>query len=143
MSGCVQRTRSKWSVEMSEQMKERPKPAELVENIRINNWHALGLQLGVEENVLVKISTQCNDSIDDCRRQMFNSWLNTQRNPSRLQLVNALRKDSVVENYMAKKYESLFQENKLDYRTTPLVEHLGPQVSIIISQFIYSLAQMD
>ena len=130
---------------MSEQMKERPKLAELVENIRTNNWHALGLQLGVEENVLVTISTQCNDSIEDCRRQMFNSWLNTQPNASRLQLVNALRKDSVAENYMAKTYESLFQENIPYYTTiaTPQFEHSGPQVSIISSQFIYSLAQMD
>ena len=125
---------------MSEQMKERPKLAELVENIRTTKWHALGLQLGVEENVLVTISTQCNDSIEDCRRQMFNSWLNTQPSASRTQLVNALRKDSVAENYMAERYERLFQKNKLDYTTTPQFEHSGPQVSIIIRQFIYSLA---
>ena len=109
-------------------MKERPELAELVENIRTNKWHTLGLQLGVEENVLVTISTQYND-IEDCRRQMFKSWLQTQPNASRMQLVNALRKDSVAENYMAEKYEILFQENKPDYTTIAQFEHLGPQVS--------------
>ena len=36
-------------------MDDRPELAELVDNVRTNKWHELGLQLNLEDNDLVAI----------------------------------------------------------------------------------------
>ena len=91
-------------------MDERPNLAELQEQVRTNNWHELGLQLTLEENDLVAISTQYRGSVVDCRREMFRQWLDNTSNPTRKQLLAALKKRAVSEIYMAKKYEEYIFE---------------------------------
>ena len=86
-------------------MDERPELAELVENVRTNKWHELGLQLNVEDNGLVAIRRQCHHIISECRREMFSNWLSNATNASRKQILKALRTRAVSEVYMAKQYE--------------------------------------
>ena len=83
-------------------MEERPPLPELDNHVRTIKWHALGIQLGLEENDLLAINPHL--PIDDRRRAMFNLWLSNTNANSR-QLIEALRKPAVKENYMADEYE--------------------------------------
>ena len=85
-----------------------PKLVDL-EDIRTNNWYALGLKLGIEDNDLEAIERQHRGDIDECRRAMFRLWLNTTSHPSRKQLLNALREKTVAETKIADEYERSFQ----------------------------------
>lgn len=56
----------------------------------VTNWYNLGLQLDLEVNSLDEIKSNNRGNIDDCRREMFRTWLNTQTNASYKLLVKAL-----------------------------------------------------
>ena len=86
-------------------MDDRPELAELVEHVRTNKWHELGLQLHLEDNDLVAIRRQCHHNISECRKEMFSNWLTNTTDPSRKQILKALRTRAVSEIYMAKQYE--------------------------------------
>ena len=90
-------------------MDDRPKLAELQESVRIPKWFNLGIQLGLEDNVLEEIAKQNGRDVDDCRRAMFISWLRTSSKPTRKQLLYALRTKSVAEISIADEYERSFQ----------------------------------
>ena len=87
-------------------MKSRPEIAELDNHVRTNKWHALGLQLGLDNVELDALQFQCHGDIATCRRRMFSLWLQTKSNPSRQQLLDALRTRAVAEWYMAETYEA-------------------------------------
>ena len=84
----------------------RPDPAELDNHVRTNKWHALGLQLGLDNGELAGFRSECLGDIAACRRKMFDLWLQTQPKSNRQQLLDALRTRAVADNYMAEKYES-------------------------------------
>ena len=79
---------------------------ELANHVRTNNWHALGKQLGLPDNELEGFKVQYHGDIAACRGKMFSLWLQTKRNASRQQLVDALRTPAVSEITMAQQYES-------------------------------------
>ena len=86
-------------------MDDRPDLAELVEHVRTNKWHELGLQLNLEDNDLVAIRRQFHHVVSECRREMFSNWLTNTTDASRKQILKALRTRAVSEIYMAKQYE--------------------------------------
>ena len=91
-------------------MDDRPELAELVEHVRTNKWHELGLQLHLEDNDLVAIRRQCHHNISECRREMFSNWLTNTTDASRKQILKALRTRAVSEIYMAKEYEQYINQ---------------------------------
>ena len=91
-------------------MDDRPELAELVEHVRTNKWHELGLQLHLEDNDLVAIRRQCHHNISECRREMFSNWLTNTTDASRKQILKALRTRAVSEIYMAKEYEQYIKQ---------------------------------
>lgn len=50
--------------------------------VRINCWKDVGLELGVEKHVLDRIDRDCRGLTNDCKREMFNYWLNNDFQPS-------------------------------------------------------------
>ena len=93
-------------------MDDRPELHELVERVRSSRWYGLGIQLGLEDNALEEIKTECGNKIDECRRAMFREWLRTSSDCSRKQLLDALRTNSVSEIYIADEYERSFRKRR-------------------------------
>ena len=93
-------------------MDERPELKELQEHVRTVKWHALGIQLDLENSILEGIAKQHANNVEDCRRTMFSTWLSTMPSHkcTRRELLQALRSRDVAENYMADEYERSFQE---------------------------------
>ena len=93
-------------------MEDRPELHELVELVRTSRWYGLGIQLGLEDNALEGIKTECGNKIDECRTAMFREWLRTSSDCSRKQLLDALRTQTVSEIYVADEYERLFRKRR-------------------------------
>ena len=74
-----------------------PSLSELDNYVRTNRWYSLGLQLGIEDKELEAIEKHRGGDIDECRRAMFRKWGDSSTNPSRKQLLNALRTKAVDE----------------------------------------------
>ena len=91
-------------------MDERPELKELQERVRTVKWHALGIQLDLQNSTLEGIAKQYANNGEDCRRTMFSTWLSTMPKCTRRELLQALRSRDVAENYMADEYERSFQE---------------------------------
>ena len=93
-------------------MDERPELKELQERVRTVKWHALGIQLDLENSTLEEIATQYANNVENCRRTMFSTWLSTMPSHkcTRRELLKALRSRDVAENYTAEEYERSFQE---------------------------------
>ena len=72
---------------------------------RVNDWHSLGLQLGLLYPTLEQIETDNNKEVVRCKTKMIAAWLKRQDNvlqvgvPSRSVLQTALRK--IGENEIA------------------------------------------
>ena len=111
-------------------MDDRPELAELVENVRTNKWHELGLQLNLEDNDLVAIRRQCHHVISECRREMFSNWLTNTTDASRKQILKALKTRAVSEIYMARQYELYIKQLP---PTTANIVHVGMFILMIIS----------
>ena len=60
-------------------------------NICVEDWYGLGLVLGISERDLDIIRHDYRDKIQDCRREMFKLWLQTDSDASYKKLVSALR----------------------------------------------------
>ena len=93
-------------------MDYRPVLHELVERVRTTKWYVLGVQLGLEDNTLEGIKTECGNNVDECRTAMFREWLRTSSECSRKQLLDALRTHSVAEIYIADEYERCFHKRR-------------------------------
>ena len=93
-------------------MDERPELKELQERVRTVKWHALGIQLDIENSTLDGIAIQFANNVDDCRRTMFSTWLSTMPSQkcTRRELLQALRSRAVAENHMADEYQKSFQK---------------------------------
>ena len=93
-------------------MDGRPDIKELQERVRTVKWHALGIQLGLENRTLEAIAKQYVNNVEDCRRTMFSTWLSTMPNHkgTRRELLQALRSAAVAENNMADEYQRPFQK---------------------------------
>ena len=84
----------------------RPEFIELDDHVRTNNWHSLGIQLGLDHVVLDGFKSECLGDIATCRKKMFALWLRqTEPKPTRQKLLGALRAKAVCEMYMAETYE--------------------------------------
>ena len=72
---------------------------------RVNDWHSLGLQLGILYPTLEKIKEDNREKVEPCKKAMIAAWLNKQDNvlkigvPSWTVLKAALRK--IKENAIA------------------------------------------
>ena len=56
----------------------------------IKDWYGLGLVLGISEHELDIIRHDYRDKLQDCRREMFKLWLQTDSDASYKKLVSAL-----------------------------------------------------
>ncbi|XP_019850967.1 PREDICTED: uncharacterized protein LOC109581353 [Amphimedon queenslandica] len=91
--------------------------------VRTSRWHQLGIQLGVDEEMLQDILSDRSD-IQDKRTQMFRLWIASQPGASHNQLVEALRLKVIGEDRMAQEYEEKVKEEAS--KTTETTE--GAQV---------------
>ena len=70
---------------------ERPKMSELATvPIQPAQWYTLGLQLGLEEDVLNKIEVDHSRKHAKCKRAMFRKWLESTPSASWNDLIKAL-----------------------------------------------------
>ena len=109
-------------------MSRRPELAELENHVRTNEWHAVGLQLQLEENDLVAIKQENPSDIASCRRSMFVLWLKTSPEASRKQLIDGLKSKAVAEIHMAEQYREYIC-HQLSQKPTPTIN--GMHCSII------------
>ena len=87
-------------------LNSRPDHAELDNHVRTNKWHALGLQLDLDNDELDGLRSACLGDIGACRQKMFALWLKqTEPKPTRQKLLDALRTKAVAEMYIAQQYE--------------------------------------
>ena len=93
------------AVQQDKNLKSKPTLAELLEYVRTNRWENVGVQLGLDDTSLEAIRCENNHNIDDCRKGMFRLWLFSHSNPTRKQLLDALKKKSVAEFEIASTYE--------------------------------------
>ena len=93
-------------------MDDRPELHELVERVITSRWCVLGIQLGLKDNTLEGIKTECGNKIDECRTAMFREWLRTSSDCNRKQLLDALRTQSVSEIYLTNEYERSFHKKR-------------------------------
>ena len=77
--------------------------------VRTSRWHQLGIQLGVDEEMLHDIETDRSET-QDKRTQMFRLWIASQPEASHTQLVEALRLKIIGEDRMAQEYEEKVKE---------------------------------
>ena len=68
---------------------ESPKISELA-TVPIQQWYTLGLQLGLEEDVLSSIEVEQSRKHVKCKRAMFRKWLESTPTASWNDLINAL-----------------------------------------------------
>ena len=109
-------------------LNRRPELAELENHVRTNEWHAVGLQLHLEENDLVAIEREHHGKIASCRRSMFDLWLKTSPEASRKQLLDCLKSKAVAEIHMAEQYRECICR-QLSQTPTPTIN--GMHCSII------------
>ena len=77
--------------------------------VRTSRWHQLGIQLGVDEEMLQDILSETSET-QDKRTQMFRLWIASQPGASHNQLVEALRLKVIGEDRMAQEYEEKVKE---------------------------------
>ena len=109
-------------------LSRRPELAELENHVRTIKWHAVGLQLQLEENDLVAIEREYRGDIASCRRSMFDLWLKTFPGASRKQLLDGLKSKAVAEIHMAEQYRECICR-QLSQTPTPTIN--GMYCSII------------
>ncbi|XP_019856398.1 PREDICTED: uncharacterized protein LOC109584923 isoform X3 [Amphimedon queenslandica] len=90
-------------------MNEKPDLKNVCAIVRTSRWHQLGIQLGVDEEMLQDIETDRSET-QDKRTQMFRLWIASQLNASHNQLVEALRLKVIGEDRMAQEYEEKVKE---------------------------------
>lgn len=72
-------------------------------------WYNIGLGLRVPPGTLNAIRSQFRDRPDDCLRETLQEWLKqTDPNPTWSRLVEALRRDDVGEQQLAKTLEARY-----------------------------------
>ena len=57
--------------------------------IKIAKWQEVGIQLGIDDHEIQKIYLDYK-KLDDCKREMFRTWLRTSINPNYSDLIKAL-----------------------------------------------------
>ena len=72
--------------------------------VRTTRWHQLGIQLGVDTQMLDDIKIEKSET-QEKRTQMFRLWLASQPEASHRQLVEALKLKVIGEHTMAVEYE--------------------------------------
>ena len=77
--------------------------------VRTSRWHQLGIQLGVDEEMLHDIESDKSET-QNKRTQMFRLWMASQPGASHNQLVEALRLKVIGEDRMAQEYEEKVKE---------------------------------
>ena len=89
---------------------KKPPLSEVCEHARTSRWYRLGVQLKVDE---VELNEIRDEPGSDKRSRMFQSWLCSQTNATRRQLLAALRSKDVGEEAVALKYENMVSSHHL------------------------------
>ena len=77
--------------------------------VRTSRWHQLGIQLGLDKEMLQDILSDTSET-QDKRTQMFRLWIASQPEASHTQLVEAPRLKVIGEDRMAQEYEEKVKE---------------------------------
>ena len=96
-------------------LNQKPLLSDLCEHVRTERWYMLGIQLDIDTVCLNDIQVE-NQSEEKRRARMFEKWLRVNPEASVIQLIEALRKESVKENAIAHKIELIYQSR---YRGKP------------------------
>ena len=81
--------------------------------VRTARWHQLGIQLGVDTQMLDDIKIEKSET-QEKRTQMFHLWLASQPEASHRQLVEALKLKAIGEDAMAVEYEEKVKQQTLE-----------------------------
>ena len=93
-----------------EKLREKPTLDELCEHVNIGTkWYTFGVLLKLDITKLDGID-ELNRDVDFKTLKMFHLWLNTNPKASRVEIVNALKKEAIGEVTLAEKYEKLLRE---------------------------------
>ena len=90
-------------------MNEKPALKIVCAIVRTSKWHQLGIQLGIDSEMLHDIESEKSET-QDKRTQMFRLWIASQPEASHNQLVEALRLKVIGEDRMAQEYEEKVKE---------------------------------
>ena len=91
-------------------LEEIPTLHELCEHVRIGSkWYWLGIILKLDSTRLESIKMLSED-LTYKTVKMFELWLDTNLHPTRRQIIDALRKDVIGENFIAIKYEETLRK---------------------------------
>ena len=89
-------------------LNQKPVIRDLCNYVRTNRWYELGIQLDIDTVCLNDIQDE-NSSVEKRRAKMFEEWLRVNLEASVSQLMAALRKESVQENFIAYKIEKIYE----------------------------------
>ena len=89
-------------------LNQKPVIIDLCNYVRTNRWYELGMQLDIDTVCLNDIQ-DANSSVEKRRAKMFEEWLRVNPEASVSQLIAALRKESVQENFIAYKIEKIYE----------------------------------
>ena len=82
----------------------KPELSELMEYVGVKagvKWPAIGLKLGITNAKLNAIDKDCRGKTDDCCREMFDHWLNTNPDANWREVIEALNTAYVGEDTLA------------------------------------------
>ena len=83
----------------------KPELPELMERVCVDagvKWHAMGLQLGIPNGQLQMIENDCRGRVQECCREMFDTWLSTNPDATWRRLIQVLCTAAVGKNVLAK-----------------------------------------
>ena len=93
-------------------LKGKPTLHELCEHVRVDSiWYELGVVLKLDITKLEDIS-KLNKTLDVKAAKMFELWLNSSDNTTRREIIEALRKPDIGENFAADKYVQELKQSK-------------------------------
>ena len=99
---------------------QKPLLSDLCEHVRTERWYMLGIQLDIDTIRLNDIQVE-HHSEEKRRAKLFEEWLRVNPEASVIQLIEALRKESVKENVIAHKIDMIYQSR---YRGNQLGFHV-------------------
>ena len=82
----------------------KPQLPELMDRVSVDagaKWCHIGVQLGLPNGKLQIINDTHNGQPQDCCMEMFDEWLNTDRNATWRKLINVLCRPAVGKNVLA------------------------------------------
>ena len=112
--GCLQEKHLFWFQDQVQNLNQKPKLKDLLEELVdiSDKWHGLGLQLGLNEGALKGINSDHPKNSQDCLRETLRTWLDVEPRATWHTLCAALRRKTVGAETLASSLVAKYVKRK-------------------------------